>query len=42
MKRAWNFLGCDDPKQNTFENLAKLKKLDVVGLAKVAWGSSAG
>eukprot|EP00438_Fugacium_kawagutii_P007279 Skav234427 [mRNA] locus=scaffold1656:160413:170895:- [translate_table: standard] len=26
--------GCDDPKQNTFENLAKLKKLDVVGLAK--------
>ena len=26
--------GCDDPKQNTFENLAKLKKLDMVGLAK--------
>ena len=28
--------GCDDPKQNTFENLAKLKKLDVVGLAKAS------
>eukprot|EP00439_Symbiodinium_sp_Y106_P008407 s4334_g1.t1 len=26
--------GCDDPKQNTFENLSKLKKLGVVGLAK--------
>ncbi|CAE7236657.1 NEW1, partial [Symbiodinium pilosum] len=26
--------GCDDPKQNTFENLTKLKKLGVVGLAK--------
>ena len=36
MKRGSGFLGCDDPKQNTFENLAKLKKLDVVGLAKVA------
>ena len=27
--------GCEDPKQNTFENLQKLKKLDMVGLAKV-------
>ncbi|CAK9007606.1 unnamed protein product [Durusdinium trenchii] len=26
--------GCDDPKQNTFENLSKLKKLDQIGLAK--------
>jgi len=26
--------GCDDPKQNTFENIAKLKKLGVAGFAK--------
>lgn len=29
---AWK--GCDDPKQNTFENMAKLKKLGVAGFAK--------